>query len=420
MSTRRLLQYLLFLAYCFSISAEHLCSNDEDLRYHQCQCNEIDRSIRCSSLPHRCRTCMHYQTIYFDQSIEILPEEIFGEYQLSNSFRIHFVEVKNLSVRAFSKIHLQPNQILDIIIIKYSSSMFPTHAFEQLLLSSNSKFHLEIHQITNKMFTIEKHAFAGIEFHHRSYFQFSIRHAIDTIAFQINSGSMILSSYARMELNFSHFNRLIGFERCFHGIKQEESSELRIRFNRFSSASFSHGIFSNIHQFSRSLFHLSFSDFDSLILERTFLEHVIQSNSSIIISVINQTNNLCLTNETLKNITQENHSIFRLEIHFGQNLLFPSEAIRSLTVKSQSKFIIDIIHCYDTYFSRNSLVNFSLIDQSLMEIGIQSGQNLIFETNAIEQVEIFSLSKLKIAFQYSYGAFQMAMNAFSRINQGKI
>ena len=184
----RLLQYLLLLAYCFIITANSLCSNDEDLQSHQCQCNEIDRSIRCSTLPDRCRICEHYRTIYFDQPIDILPGEILAKYRLSKKFRIQFVQLKNISRGAFSKIHLQENQILDIEILKYSSSNLFTHAFERLILESNSRFHLQIAHVINSIFTIEKHAFNAIQFHRQSHFQFSILHATDTIAFQTHSG----------------------------------------------------------------------------------------------------------------------------------------------------------------------------------------------------------------------------------------
>lgn len=179
----------IFLACLLINPVNSFCSNDEDLRSHQCRCDQINRSISCSSLPKRCRTCVQYQMMYFDQSVQTLPEYSFEEYRFSSKrFHIRFEQLKNISIRAFSKIHLQSNQTLEIEIRQYSSSILPTDTFKGLTIEKHSKFHLKILDIIDPIFTIEKHAFHGIEFHRRSYFQFSILHASDLITFQSNAG----------------------------------------------------------------------------------------------------------------------------------------------------------------------------------------------------------------------------------------
>ena len=187
---------IVFLASLLIILVNSFCSNDEDLRSHQCQCDQINRSIHCSSLPRRCRTCVQYQMIYFDQSVQTLPEDSFAEYRFSSKkFYIQFAQVKNISIRTFSKIHLRSNQTLEIEILQYSSSILPTDTFEGLTIEKHSKFHLKILDIIDPIFTIEKHAFNGIQFHRRSYFQFSILRASDLITFQSNSGRIFRGNF---------------------------------------------------------------------------------------------------------------------------------------------------------------------------------------------------------------------------------
>lgn len=180
---------LIVLASSLIILVNSSCLNDDDLRLHHCQCYSINRSISCSTFPRRCRTCVHYQRIFFDHSVQTLTEYSFAEYRFpSQGFHIQFAHLINISTRAFSKIHLQSNQTLQIEILQYSSPILPTDTFDGLILGKYSEFHLKILNIIDSIFSIEQHAFHGIEFHHRSYFQFSILHASDLITFASNAG----------------------------------------------------------------------------------------------------------------------------------------------------------------------------------------------------------------------------------------
>ncbi|CAF1685977.1 unnamed protein product, partial [Adineta ricciae] len=53
------------------------CPDDEDLQRQQCTCNLNKNYIQCSALPKQCRTCYRYDEMYFDEKVDILPEEAF-------------------------------------------------------------------------------------------------------------------------------------------------------------------------------------------------------------------------------------------------------------------------------------------------------------------------------------------------------
>lgn len=237
-----------------------------------------------------------------------------------------------------------------------------------------------------------------------------------------------------MELYFTNFVRLLYNRHSFQHLTQEEFSELIINFDQFQSARFLHHSFSNFHQFDQSRFHFSLSNFRHLITEQTFFDTVTQckyfsslkkksfsylsiDQSLLIISIYNLTNNLCLSNQTFSQIKQQKNSTFQFEIHSGQNILLNSESFSNITQNFQSKFLISITNSYDVYFSRYSLNKFHQENRSFIDISIKRGQNLIFEDYAIDTDRSGILS---IGFQDSRGTLQMAINAFSNINEGQL
>ena len=149
------------------------CPDDEELEKHQCKCNLIKHTIQCSSLPNQCQTCYRYQTIYFDEKVNLLPNDTFHLYQFfdnNNFFEIQFAHINNLSINTFSKLHINQDKILNIKILKYSLSRIPTKLFENLTIETNGKLNIEIFNITQSLLIIEQYAFYGIIFHLKSYF----------------------------------------------------------------------------------------------------------------------------------------------------------------------------------------------------------------------------------------------------------
>ncbi|CAF0896471.1 unnamed protein product [Rotaria sp. Silwood1] len=418
---------LLFIFWYFLFTSNNItnafCPDDEDLQHHQCICSLTKNYIQCSSLPNQCRTCYRYKTIIFDEKVNILPMEAFHFYDFFDDenflFKIQFAQLNSLSSKSFSKMNINQGRTLEIKIIKYSSSILPTKVFDEIEIQSKSKLNINILNVTSTILTIKQHALEGIKFHRESRFRLLILHAKDTIQFESNAGSILLPSYSYMELYFANFIQVLLNEHSFNHIKQEYSSELIINFDHFQYATFLHNSFFDFHQFDESRFHLSLLNFQSLTIEQTLFDRVTQLKSYLIISIYNLTNDLCLPNKTFNQIKQDLNSIFQFEINYGQNFLFTSNSFINIYQKLQSKLFITIINSLDVYFSRYSLNNIHQKNHSLIDISIKYGQNLIFDDYAINNMSIYNSSILTIRFQYSRGALQMAMNAFSNINQGQ-
>jgi hypothetical protein len=183
--------YFLFI---FNNIINGYCPDDEDLQYHQCRCDLINNYIQCSSLPNQCRTCYRYKAIYFDERVDLLPIETFRFYNFFNNnnknnlFKIQFAQINNISTNSFSKININQERILDIKILKYSSSTIPTRVFEDITIQTKAKINIEISNITQSPLTIEQYALDGIKFNHQSRFRLSILYAKDTIEFESNAG----------------------------------------------------------------------------------------------------------------------------------------------------------------------------------------------------------------------------------------
>ncbi len=177
---------------CF-IKINSYCANDEDLQQHRCTCSLTHGYIQCSSLPSECRTCYRYNTIYFDEHVNVLPSESFRYYDLfdyesNKSFTIQFVELNILSSNTFSKIDIDQDRTLSIKISKYTSSKIPTRIFDEISMQSKSKIDIEIFNVTSSLLTIEQYAFDGIKYGYESQFKFSILHLKDILEFQSNAG----------------------------------------------------------------------------------------------------------------------------------------------------------------------------------------------------------------------------------------
>ncbi|CAF1387606.1 unnamed protein product [Rotaria sordida] len=422
------MSYLFFLLWYFLFIYNNItnayCPDDKDLQHHQCICSLTDNYIQCSSLPNQCRTCYRYKAIIFDEKVNILPVEAFRFYDFFENdkkflFKIQFTQLNNLSSKSFSKMNIIQGRTLNIKILKYSSSILPTKVFEDIKILSKSKVNIEIYNVTSTILTIKQHALDGIKFHHKSQFRLLILHAKDTIQFESNAGSIQLPSYSYMELYFANFIQVVLNEHSFNHIKQEYSSKLIIKFDRFQYATFSHNSFFDFHQSNESRFHLSLLNFQNLKIEQTLFDRIIQLKSYLIISIYNLTNDLCLLNKTFNQIKQDFNSTFQFEINYGQNLLLTSNSFININQKLQSKLSIIIINSLDVYFSHYALNNIYQEDQSLIDISIKYGQNLIFDDYAINNMYIYHSSILRIGFQHSRGTLQMAMNAFSNINEGQ-
>lgn len=189
-----LLTYLIIS--CF-IKINAYCPNDEDLQRHRCTCSLSHGYIQCSSLPKECRTCYRYNTIFFDEHVNMLPLEAFRlydffDYDSNKSFTIQFAQLNDMSSNAFSKLDIDQERILIIKISKYISSRIPTRIFEDVTMQSKSKIDIEIFNVTSSLLTIEQYAFDGIKFGYESQFRFSILSSRDTLEFESNAGKFIL------------------------------------------------------------------------------------------------------------------------------------------------------------------------------------------------------------------------------------
>ena len=127
---------------------------------------------------------------------------------------------------------------------------------------------------------------------------------------------------------------------------------------------------------------------------------------------------MCLSAETFSKIKQDVNSTFQFQIDYGQNILFKPYTFVNISQCSQSKLAITVTNSLDTYFSKKSLNDIHQDDQSLIDIWIKYGKNLIFDDNAIQNIDIWRSSIMRIGFQHSYGAMQIATNAFTNINEG--
>ncbi|CAF4724445.1 unnamed protein product [Rotaria sp. Silwood1] len=408
-----------------SINKTHaFCPNDEDLQYHRCTCSLTHGYIQCSSLPNKCRTCYRYNTIFFDENVNILPSESFRYYDLfdydsTKTFTIQFAQLTGISSNTFSKIDIDQERTLSIKISEYASPRIPTRIFDELSMQPKSKIDIEIFNVTSSLLTVEQYAFDGIKYSYESEFRFSILCLKDTLEFQSNAGSILLPSYAKMEYYFSNFVRVLLNEHSFDHITQEHSSKLRIHFDRFQYAILDHTSFFDLHQLDQSQFYLTFSNFQNINIEKTLFHTITQLKSSIIFSIYNITNDLCLPAETFSQIKQDINSTFQFEINYGQNILFTPNTFINISQRAQSKLSIIITNSLDVYFTHQSLNYFHQEDQSLLDIWIKYGKNLIFEDNAIQNIDIWRSSIMRIGFQHSYGTLQMATNAFVNINEGQ-
>ncbi len=180
---------------CF-IKTNGYCPNDEDLQHHRCTCSLSHGYIQCSSLPKECRTCYRYNTIFFDEYVNVLPLEAFRSYDLfdydsNKSFTIQFAQLNDISSNAFSKLDIDQERTLTIKISKYISSRIPTRIFDDITMQSKSKIDIEIFNVTSSLLTIEQYAFDGIKFGYESQFRFSILSSKDILEFESNAGKFI-------------------------------------------------------------------------------------------------------------------------------------------------------------------------------------------------------------------------------------
>lgn len=191
-----------FLFSC-CIKTDALCSNDEDLQSHQCDCNSTLKHISCSSLPTRCRTCYLYNMIFFDENVNELPSESFRYYDLfgdtnNKPFTIQFAQLNAVSSNTFSEIVIEQNRTLSIKISKYASSIIPKRIFDDLTMQTRSKIDIEIFNVTSPLLTVEQYAFDGIKYNIESEFRLSIHYLKDAIEFQSNAGRFIIMRYLKI------------------------------------------------------------------------------------------------------------------------------------------------------------------------------------------------------------------------------
>ncbi len=187
--------FLTCLLFSSIIKTNAYCSNDDDLQRHRCTCSLTHGYIQCSSLPKECRTCYRYNTIFFDEHVNILPSESFRYYDLfdydsNKSFTIQFAQLNSISSNTFSKIDIDQDRTLSIKISKYTSSRIPTRIFDELSMQSKSKVDIEIFNVTSSLLIIEQYAFDGIKYDFESDFRFSILYVKDLIEFESNAGRM--------------------------------------------------------------------------------------------------------------------------------------------------------------------------------------------------------------------------------------
>jgi len=185
--------FLTCLLLSWIVKTNAFCANDEDLQRHRCTCSLTHGYIQCSSLPKECRTCYRYNTIFFDEHVNVLPPESFRYYDLfdydsNKSFTIQFAQLNGISSNTFSKIDVDQDRILSIKISKYTSSKIPTRIFDEISMQSKSKIDIEIFNVTSSLLTIEQYAFDGIKYGYDSEFRFSILYLKDIIEFQSNAG----------------------------------------------------------------------------------------------------------------------------------------------------------------------------------------------------------------------------------------
>jgi len=188
--------FLTCLLFCFIIKTNAYCANDEDLQRHRCTCSLPHGYIQCSSLPSECPTCYRYNTIFFDEHVNVLPSEAFRYYDLfdydsNKSFTIQFAQLNSISSNTFSKIDIDQDRSLSIKISKYTSSKLPTRIFDEITMQSKSKIDIEIFNVTSSLLAIEQYAFDGIKYGYESQFRFSILYLKDIIEFQSNAGKLI-------------------------------------------------------------------------------------------------------------------------------------------------------------------------------------------------------------------------------------
>ena len=288
-----------------SLGVTAYCPNDDDLQRHHCTCSLANSYIHCSSLPAQCRSCYQYERLFFDEHVQFLPAEAFRSYDLfrasesRRSFTIQFARLDRLSSNAFSKIDIEQNQTLEIKVSQYNSALLPTRLFEDVTLQAKGILDVEIFNVSSKLFTIEQYVFDGMKFAYQSQFRLAILSAKETIEFQSNAGesrkvfwtkktkrmivlgSILLPSYATMELYFSHFHRVLFDEHSFDHITQEHFSQLRLNFDRFDEARLEHRSFIDLHQLDQSEFHLTLANFHRLTIEQTLFETITQCKHSI-------------------------------------------------------------------------------------------------------------------------------------------
>ena len=298
---------LIFIWYLFvacNPSADAYCPNDEDLQRHRCTCSQTHGYIQCSSLPNACRTCYRYNTLFFNEHVDILPAESFRFYHFfdkesNTSFTIQFAQVNLLSTNTFSKVEIDEGRTLSIKISKYTASLLPSRTFDEVTLQSRAQLDIEIFNVTSPLLTIEQYALDGIKYNHLGQFRLSILYLKDTLEFQSNAGhsrfpspdriislfilclgSLLLPSFSRVELFFSNFRRVLFREHSFDHITQEHSSQLRINFDHFHDAILEHTSFFDLHQLDQSQFHLSLSNFEDVNIEQTLFDTITQCKFS--------------------------------------------------------------------------------------------------------------------------------------------
>lgn len=131
------------------------------------------------------------------------------------------------------------------------------------------------------------------------------------------------------------------------------------------------------------------------------------------------TSDLCLPSNTFSHIQQDINSTFQFQIQYASNILFTNHSVRNITQRTRSQFSLVLINVFDVYFDQYSINAFHQEDHSLFDIWIKYGNNLIFEDDSVQNIDIWRSSLMRVGFQYSSGALQLATNAFSDINEGK-
>ena len=187
--------FILHLCILPTYTTHGFCANDEDLQRHHCVCSEIQQSVRCSSLPHQCRTCYRYRTIEFDEKATILTAEAFRSYRFfdgddstRNSFEVRFAQVDAMPARTFSKLNIDRNRTLEIRIVRYSSPLLPSGLLDGMTIERSAQVQLTIVYVTSAALTVKAYAFNGSRFNDHSEFRFSILSAKDQIQFEPNAG----------------------------------------------------------------------------------------------------------------------------------------------------------------------------------------------------------------------------------------